>query len=296
MQISVPATSANLGPGFDTLGLALSLRNKIIIKRSTFFSTSTHGEGSENPRIKKNTMFLSIFEENYKRLGGSAKDKFRFEFYNNIPISRGLGSSSAVIVASLGAAYTLAGVKFTKREILNSALRYERHPDNITPAVMGGFNVACIEGDRVFSKKHRLPEYLKAVVVVPDKTISTNRSRMVMPKYFQKDEAVFSLSRSSYLTALFLTESWDLLRVASKDRLHQARRMKMMPELFDLQKIALKNGALMSTLSGSGSSFFNLVYEDDVKRLSERLRKRFSKFRIFVLELDNQGLLMEKIK
>jgi len=290
MFVSVPATSANLGPGFDTLGLAVNLRNEIIIKPSKFLSISTHGEGSDNPKIKKNTLFLNIFNENYKRLTNRSDD-FRFEFHNRIPISRGLGSSSAVIVAALSAAYTAAGVRYNKREILNQALRYEHHPDNITPAVMGGFNVACVEGDKVYSKKRRLPDYLKAVVVVPNRTISTARSRTVLPKMYRKEETVYSLSRSAYMTALFMSESWDLLRIASKDKLHQVRRMKMMPELFEVQKLALKHGALMSTLSGSGSTFFNLVYEKDAQKIHDTLQARFPQFRVFTLDLDNHGVM-----
>ncbi|MEA1879998.1 MAG: homoserine kinase [Campylobacterota bacterium] len=290
MFVSVPATSANLGPGFDTLGLAVDLRNEIIIKPSKFLSLSTHGEGAENAKIKKNSLFLSIFNENYKILTGR-DDNFRFEFHNRIPISRGLGSSSAVIVAALSGAYAVADKKYNKREILNLALKYENHPDNITPAVMGGFNVACVEGDRVYSKKRRLPEYLKAVVVVPNRTISTAKSRTILPKMYRKDETVYSLSRSAYMTALFMSESWDLLRIASKDKLHQARRMKMIPELFDVQKMALKHGALMSTLSGSGSTFFNLVYEKDAEKIAKSLQAKFPNFRVFTLNLDNNGVI-----
>ncbi len=291
MFVTVPATSANLGPGFDTLGLAVDLRNEIIIKPSKFLSISTHGEGADNPKIKKNTLFLNIFNENYRRLSGGRLDNFRFEFHNRIPISRGLGSSSAVIVASLCASYVAAGIKYNKREILNLALRYESHPDNITPAVMGGFNVACVEGDRVYSKKRRLPDYLRAVLVVPNRTISTAKSRTVLPKMYRKDETVYSLSRSAYMTALFMSESWDLLRIASKDKLHQSRRMKMMPELFEVQKTALKHGALMSTLSGSGSTFFSLCYEKDADKIAEALRLRFPQFRVFVRSLDNHGVI-----
>ena len=290
MFVSVPATSANLGPGFDTLGLAVDLRNEIIIKPSKFLSISTQGEGAQNPKIKKNSLFLSIFNDNYKRLSGRS-DNFRFEFHNRIPISRGLGSSSAVIVASLSAAYMAAGTKYNKREILNQALRYEHHPDNITPAVMGGFNVACVEGDRVYSKKRRMPEYLRAVVVVPNRTISTARSRNVLPKVYKKEETVYSLSRAAYMTGLFMTESWDLLRIASKDKLHQARRMKMMPEPFEVQKVALKHGALMSTLSGSGSTFFNLAYGKDADKIAKALEARFPHFRVFTLSLDNHGVM-----
>jgi len=294
MFISVPATSANLGPGFDTLGLAVDLRNEIIIKPSKFLSVSTHGEGADNPKIKKNSLFLSIFNENYKRLSDGRLDNFRFEFHNRIPISRGLGSSSAVIVAALSGAYVASGTRYNKREILNQALRYEHHPDNITPAVMGGFNVACVEGDRVYSKKRRMPDYLRAVVVVPNRTISTARSRTVLPKMYRKEETVYSLSRAAYMTALFMSESWDLLRIASKDKLHQARRMKMMPELFDVQKVALRHGALMSTLSGSGSTFFNLAYDKDADKMAQALQARFPQFRVFTLSLDNNGVSTKK--
>lgn len=292
MLVSVPATSANLGPGFDSLGLAIDLRNEISIKPSNFLSLSTNGEGSNNVKIRKNQLFLDIFDTHYKRLTGR-EDNFRFEFINRIPISRGLGSSSAVIVAAIASAYAAAGVHYTKREILNLALTYERHPDNITPAVMGGFNVACVEDDKVYSKKRRLPDYLKAVLVVPNKTISTAKSRTTLPKAYSKEETVYSLSRSAYMTALFMTESWNLLKIASKDKLHQTRRMKMMPELFDVQKTALSNGALMSTLSGSGSTFFSLCYQDDSQKLSQALENKFTGFRVFTCNLDNHGVLVK---
>lgn len=290
MQITVPATSANLGPGFDTLGLALDLRNEIIIKPSRFLSISTHGEGAQSPKIKKNSLFLSVFNKHYRRLSGK-HNTFRFEFINRIPISRGMGSSSAVIVAAISAAHVAAGVKYNKRMILNLALKHELHPDNITPCVMGGFNVACIEGNRVFSKKRRLPNYLRAVLVVPDRTISTSRSRHVLPKHYSKEELVFSLSRAAYMTALFMSESWDQLRIASKDKIHQDRRMRMMPELMEVQKTSLASGALMSTLSGSGSTFFSLCYEDDADSIAATLQNKFPHFRVMTKALDNHGVI-----
>jgi len=287
--ISVPATSANLGPGFDTLGLAINLRNEIIIKPSRFFSVSTRGEGAENPHIRKNILFMNIFNQQYEILKGK-RDNFRFEFNNRIPISRGLGSSSAVIVAALTSAFVAAKERYSKRKILNLALEYEPHPDNITPAVMGGFNVACIEDDKVYSKKRKIPDYLRAVLVIPNKTISTAKSRTILPNTYKKDEVIYSLSRSSFLTALFMTESWDLLKIASKDRLHQTRRMKQMPELFEVQKTALENGALMSTLSGSGSTFFSLCYSDDASKVHKVLEEKFPKYRVFTRTLDNYGV------
>jgi homoserine kinase len=158
---------------------------------------------------------------------------------------------------------------------------------------MGGFNVSCVEEDRVYSKKRRLPDYLRAVVVVPNRTTSTAKSRIILPKMYRKEETVYSLSRSSYMTALFMSESWGLLRIASKDKLHQARRMKMIPELFDVQKLALRHGALMSTLSGSGSTFFNLVYEKDADEMVVALQAKFPQFRVFNLKLDNNGVVTQ---
>ncbi|MCK4442463.1 MAG: homoserine kinase [Sulfurovaceae bacterium] len=289
MFVSVPATSANLGPGFDTLGLAINFRNEIIIKPSRFFSASTRGEGAENPHIRKNILFMNIFDKQYKILKGS-KDNFRFEFNNHIPISRGLGSSSAVITAALTAAFVASGHRYNKRKILNLALEYEPHPDNITPAVMGGFNVACVEDQKVYSKKRKIPDYLRAILVVPNRTISTAKSRTILPDIYRKDEVVYSLSRSSFMTSLFMTESWDLLKIASKDKLHQTRRMKHMPELFEVQKVALGNGALMSTLSGSGSTFFTLAFADDASKIHKALEVKFSKYRVFTKTLDNYGV------
>lgn len=288
--ISVPATSANLGPGFDSLGLSINLRNEIIIKPSKFLSISTKGEGEDSPKIRKNSLFMSVFNKYYRRLSGK-ENTFRFEFNNRIPISRGLGSSSAVIVAGITAAYVASGQRYKKRQILNIALRHERHPDNIAPCVMGGFNVACVEGNRVFSRKTKLPNILRAILVVPDTTISTNKSRNVLPNSYSTQEVVYSLSRAAYMTSLFMSESWDQLRIASRDKLHQDRRMAMMPELIKVQEVALKSGALMSTLSGSGSTFFNLCYEKDAKRVAKRLEDSFPAFRIFTKELDNSGVI-----
>jgi len=293
LVISVPATSANLGPGFDSLGLALNLRNRVDIRPSRFTSISIKGEGANNPKMKGNNLFIGIFNEHYKALTGR-KDHFKFNFYNSVPISRGLGSSSAVIVAAIASAHEAAQVRVKKRRILNHALVYESHPDNITPAVMGGFNVSLVERNKVYSQKKILPNYLEAVVVIPNKPISTATSRTTLPNSYHKDIAIYNLSHSSFMTGLFFSENWEMLRIASKDRFHQKQRMKQMPELFGLQKLALDNGALMSTLSGSGSSFFNLAYKEKAEELFELLKSEYPEYRVKRLALDNDGLRIER--
>jgi homoserine kinase len=292
LTISVPATSANLGPGFDTLGLAISLRNRVRIKPSRFNSVSLKGEGSKNPKLKDNNMFLNIFNDFYKNLTGR-KDNFRFEFYNRVPLSRGLGSSSAVIISAIASAYEMAKVPASKEKILNLALAYEPHPDNITSAVMGGFNVSIVKNNRVTSIKKELPASLQAVVVIPNQPISTQQSRKGLPVKYSKGDAVFNISHSSLLTAAFFNEDWELLRSASEDCFHEEFRMKGLPELFEVRDVALNSGSLMSTLSGSGSTFFNLVYRNDAKRVKDTLQKNFPHYNILILDLDNDGLVIE---
>ena len=293
MIISVPATSANLGPGFDSLGLAVSLRNRVDFKPSRFFSVAIKGEGEGNPRLKGNNLFVSIFNDHYKRLT-QKRQNFKFTFYNEIPMSRGLGSSSAVIVSAISSAHEAAGVRVSRRRILNHALFYEPHPDNITPAVMGGFNAAAVEKNKVFSQKKHLPDYIKAVVVIPNKPISTAKSRTTLPRSYSKENSVFNLSHTALTVAAFFNEDWEMLRLASQDRFHQKVRMKMLPELFAVQKIAYEQGALMSTLSGSGSTFFNMVYDQDAPALVNAFKQRFSDFTIKTLDFDNNGLIIER--
>lgn len=293
MIISVPATSANLGPGFDSLGLALDLRNSVDIRSSRFHSVSVRGEGENNPRLKGNNLFVGIFNDHYKKLT-EKEQNFKFTFQNEIPLSRGLGSSSAVIVSAIASAHVAAGVRVSRRRILNHALQYEPHPDNITPAVMGGFNVAVVEKGKVFSEQKHIPPYLKAVVVIPNKPISTAHSRTTLPKSYNKENAIYNLSHSSLLVAAFYNENWEMLRIASKDRFHQRQRMKMLPELFTVQKLAYENGALMSTLSGSGSTFFSMCYDEDAEKIHTKMEQRFPEFVIKTLDFDNSGLKIER--
>ena len=293
MKIKIPATSANLGPGFDCLGLAIALYNEVSIKPSSYQSISVKGEGEENAKLKKNNIFVSIFYDIYQELTGK-KDPFRFEFFNQIPFSRGMGSSSAVIVGAIASAYEMAGIKASREAILNKAIIYETHPDNIAPAVYGGFTSSIVENGKVKTLRKEMSEKLKVVMVIPDRPMSTAHSRTLLPKTYLMKNVVYNLSHASLLTAAFFSENWEFLRVASKDCMHEHRRMKQMKELFEVRDIALKSGALMSTLSGSGSSFFNLVKAEDAPKVATALKNAFGMFRVEIFELDNHGFEIVK--
>ncbi|EAK9956421.1 TPA: homoserine kinase [Campylobacter lari] len=288
MKILVPATSANLGPGFDCLGLSLKYFNQTVVEKSKFFSISIHGEGENNIYLKKNNSFVNIFYEIYQRLSGK-KDNFRFVFQNNIPLARGMGSSSAVIIGAIACAYELSGFKADKNIILNEALKYENHPDNIAPATLGGFVCALTHNEKVLAIKKEVDKDLQAVITIPNVAMNTQKSRAVLAKKINLEDGVFNLCHASFLTACFLEKKYDLLKYASLDKLHQNQRMKLLPELFEVQKLALDNNAFMSTLSGSGSSFFTLAYKDDAKKIKEKIKNKFAKFRVELLEFDDEG-------
>ena len=181
MQINVPATSANLGPGFDTLGLAVNLINIVKIEKSPTQTFQVIGEGSNNPKILNSNLFLERFNKIFYSLTGE-KANYRFTFINKIPISRGLGSSSAVIVGSIVAAHTLAGESITKEEVLNLSLQYEKHPDNIAPATMGGFTVSSLVKGKVKTIKKSIPNEIVSIIVIPNKPISTRYARNILPE------------------------------------------------------------------------------------------------------------------
>ena len=300
LKIVVPATSANLGPGFDSLGLALGLYNTIEITPSVITSVQITGEGKNSTHLRTHNVFVKIFNQILARYNVRAECKFLF--HNEIPVARGLGSSSAVIVSAIYAAFLFMNRPIDKQEILNIAIEYEKHPDNVTPAVFGGFNVAILEYNdlprrtkiqfrqNVVHIHAPIPSEIRAVVVVPNKSMNTKLSRKALPKLYNAKDCVFNLSHASLLSAAFLTHDWDKLAIASRDKLHQNARMKNFPILFKIQSIALQNGALLSTLSGSGSSILSICHAQSSKHLAQILSQHFPKYKVLELGFDNEGV------
>lgn len=290
MKIKIPATSANLGPGFDCLGVSLSLFNEVQITKAKISSISIKGEGENTLFLKKNNPFVQIFKQVYQKFSGE-EASFGFKFHNHIPFSRGLGSSSAVIVGAVAAAFYFAQKGEDRQGILNEALLYEKHPDNIAPATLGGFVCSVVHQDKVVSVKNDIDESIQALILIPNQTISTKKSRNALAKKVGLKDCVFNLSHSSLLTACFLQRRYDLLKIASLDTLHQNQRMKAMPELFKVQKLALENGALMSVLSGSGSSFLSVAYKDDIEALCKKMKAKFTHCEVKIVNFDNKGFV-----
>jgi homoserine kinase len=262
IKVSVPATTANLGPGFDTLGMALQYCNTVEMEeREMGLTIDIEGEGEDHlPRDENNIVYRSACEV-FDLVGYQPKGLW-LKLVNRIPVARGLGSSSAAIVGGVLAANELSGGRLDQEAILDLAIRIEGHPDNVTPAYLGGMTVSCMTEDRTNYIKTAFPPELKTVVAVPEFPLSTAEARRILPREVSLQDAVYNVSRSSLLVAAVLTGKYDLLSVAMNDKLHQPYRAKLIPGLEHVFEAGKQAGAHAVVISGSGPSIIAFATAD----------------------------------
>lgn len=256
VTVRVPGTSANCGPGFDCLGVAATIYNQLdlTLLRANKVIVESSGEGSANiPRGKRNLTWLAI-RRLLQEVG--REDDFKgahIRMKNTVPISRGLGSSSTAIVAGLTAANEILGAPLDKHGLLKLATEIEGHPDNVAPAIFGGFTVSVMDKGKVqtFSFLPRIK--LKLIVAVPDFELSTRLARKVLPRNVSMRDAIFNISRASMLIAALVEGREDLLPLAFDDALHQPYRKKLVPGMTEVFDAAKSAGALGAAISGAGS-------------------------------------------
>lgn len=275
----VPATTANLGPGFDALGLALELYNYIEVTPGTgteSLSITVQGEGRDDlPRGRDNLVYQAVaraFQE--RSLHPPALSLY---LVNNIPLARGLGSSAAAIVGGLLVAQELLAVPLSQEELLALACQLEGHPDNVSAALLGGLVISCSgKQGRYHYLKARPPESLRLVVAIPELRLSTQEARRVLPDVLSRSDAVFNLSRTALLTASLLTNDLSALALALEDRLHQPYRSPLIPGMEEVFQAARQAGALGVALSGSGPSIIAFA-EDNLERIGAAMVNAFAR-------------------
>ncbi|WP_298041036.1 homoserine kinase [uncultured Microbacterium sp.] len=260
VQVQVPATSANLGPGFDTLGLALSVYDELTVTalEPGSLEIEVTGSGAEEiPRDASNLVVRSI--EHVYRDAGREMPGLRIVADNGVPHGRGLGSSGAAVTAGvLAAKGLLAGeVDFTDADLLRLATELEGHPDNVAPALFGGLTIAWTGENGPQHKKLLVHRGVAPLVLVPERTMSTSLARSLQPPHFSREDAVFNVSRTALLIAA-LMQSPELLLDATADRLHQDYRAEAMPETHTLVK-ALRAAGFAAVVSGAGPSVLVLA-------------------------------------
>ena len=246
ITVTVPATSANVGAGFDSLGLALSMHNVFTFEECDRIRISSV-DGTHVPTGANNLVYRSA-RAVYDQLGIPLRG-LRITQRNDIPMARGLGSSSACIVAGILGANALLGNKLTSRQMLTLATAIEGHPDNVAPAMLGGFVTSVYDEGQVYSVKKNIDEQLAFAAFVPDFRLLTSKARAALPDMVSHKDAVYNLSRAALATAAFCDGDYSLLGVATKDSLHQKYRLPLIDGGDEMFELAQDLGALALGLS-----------------------------------------------
>lgn len=258
--VRVPATSANLGPGFDTLGLALSVYDTLDVTELTSgaLEVEVTGEGSETVPTDASHLVVRAIAYAYEAVGRTMPG-LRVAAHNNIPHGRGMGSSGAAVASGLLAAKGLleGEVEFGDDLLLRLATELEGHPDNVAPALFGGLTIAWMDPDGPQHKKLMVHRGVAPLVFVPEFTMSTQLARSLQPAHVSREDAVFNVSRSALLIAA-LTQSPELLLAATEDKLHQTYRASAMPETDRLVR-DLRASGYAAVVSGAGPSVLVLA-------------------------------------
>ena len=260
--VKVPATTANMGPGFDCLGMALDIWNLVYVELGSS-SFDVIGEGGKSlPRGESNLVYESLraaFTE-----AGQSIPKVTVVCRNAIPLGRGLGSSSAAVVGGLMAGNELCGRQLSQDQLLELAAKIEGHPDNVAPALLGGCQIVLREEGQLITARLPVPQDLRAVLFIPDSPMPTTEARELLPSEVTRQDAVYNMGRVAMLVRAFCTGDMTHLSLATNDRLHQPARRTIFPAMKNIFHAALEAGALGVFLSGAGSSVLALARDREL--------------------------------
>ncbi|CAG0957352.1 homoserine kinase [Anaerolineae bacterium] len=272
LRIKVPATSANLGPGFDCIGIALDWWNTIQVET---LARGLEIECPDNlPHDKSNAVIQGMIEA--FKLAGHKLPPVRVKMNAEVPIASGLGSSSAALVSGILAANALMGDCFSRAQVLSLATHIEGHPDNVTPALLGGLVVAVQEGKLVHAVRIQVPNDLRTVIFIPEYQVLTKRARGILPHDIPRADSIYNSGRTALWIAALYERRYDWLDLATRDRLHQPYRAKLVRGMNELCDAARKAGARGVALSGAGPSIiaFTDHADDDIARAMERAARK----------------------
>jgi homoserine kinase len=297
VKARVPATTANLGAGFDTFGLALTLYNEFEVEEAdgVFIESYPENEFLKNP---ENNLFIKVVKYLCEAEGKTFHGA-KLKQTVNIPVARGLGSSATAIVAGILTGFAVHKKPLTDEEFFKVAYLFEPHPDNLLPAWKGGLIAALKTEDKTFYSKIDFPQELKAVVVIPDFELSTELARSVLPKEIPLKDAVFNIQRASLFIRALQEKRFDLLKVAMEDRLHQPYRKSLIPNFDKVIQYAYDSGAVGASLSGAGSTMLALAL-DNFDKIGQAMVSAFTEAGInakyLVLDVDTEGAKVEIVE
>ena len=294
VRVLVPASSANLGPGFDAFGLALTLYNAVEMQEDDETHVVISGEGAATLAKNASNLVVRAAQRLFDAAGVRLRG-LRLALHNAIPLGRGLGSSAAAIVGGLVAANELAHRPLTRSDLLKLAVQMEGHPDNVAPALLGGLVVASAgESDLIYTQVPLPP--MRVVVAIPDFALPTRQARAILPASVPRRDAVFNLARAALVLLALQRGDYDLLAQAMDDRLHQPYRARLIPGMETVFAAARAAGAAGVALSGAGPSLIAFA-EGDHECIGEAMQRAWAlqgvQARTLVLGVDREGARVE---
>lgn len=269
IKIRVPATTANLGVGFDCAGLALSLYNDF-----------TFTEGKSN--VEPDNLILKSFNKLYEYIGKDAPE-VAIEASASVPQARGLGSSATCIVGGLIGAREMSGEKISDYEILKLATEIEGHPDNVAPAIFGGL-IVSIKDKEIIYRKFKPSEDLKIYVLIPEYELSTKKAREVLPETITLEQGVSNAARSALLPYAYERGDMEVIKTFMKDEFHEKYREPLIPNFKTVREFAIKNN-FAAFISGAGPSILCVSMNDERKKLEELTKDFQIKFNVMELNV-----------
>ncbi len=297
VTVKVPATSANMGSGFDSVGVALQLYNTVSAEETDGgLNIEVTDESAKFIPLDRRNLVYRAMMSTFERIGYTPKGLHIVQT-NNIPVTRGMGSSSACIVGGIMAANKIGNGNMTKQDVIDLASYLEGHPDNVTPAVTGGMAVAVRNKGIKYLNFPVNNEKLSFAVYIPNFSLRTKVARAALPELLSYRDASYNIGRAALLTTAMLTENYDLLSTALQDRLHQYYRKRLIGGSSKVFYEAEKCGAIGTYISGSGSALVSIVKKENESQFFEQMNKyitnNFRNWQFEFVPVDNKGAVFE---
>ncbi|KEK24159.1 homoserine kinase [Bacillus gaemokensis] len=287
-KVRVPASTANVGPGFDSVGIALSLYLDVYVKGESTHWHVIHSFDSSIPNDERNLIVSTAL-----RVCPSLSS-YIIEVTSNIPLTRGLGSSASAIVAGIELANQLGELQLTADEKVHLATSFEGHPDNVAASIFGGTVIGAMDGNHVSVVRIESKE-LGVISLIPNEELNTNKSRSVLPKTFQFHDAVRASAVSNVLVAALCQKKWEIVGdMMERDQFHEPYRSELVPLLPSIRQCAKKFGAYGTALSGAGPSIFILTSYEKRQEIAEQLAKVFPDIGVCELDIDHEGIVVNR--
>ncbi|AKN30836.1 serine kinase [Clostridium carboxidivorans P7] len=293
VEVRVPATSANMGPGFDCLGIAVNMYNRFIVEE---IEEGLIFEGCDDKFKNEDNLIYRAMKKCFEKIGYKPTG-LKIKIESEIPVSRGLGSSAACVIGGVVCANELAGRVLNNQQLLDLAVEVEGHPDNINPAFCGGMTVSISEGEEVVYNKVNIKEGIKFCALIPNFTLSTEKARAVLPKNVDYKQGIYNIGRTALLISALNNGDFHLLKFACKDKLHEDYRAQLIENFYPVKEQCEKLNCLGVFLSGAGPTIMVMLKEEDndfTKNIQKFLNTLKNKWTVKELKIENQGVIVNR--